>query len=58
MNEAAVALLWELGKLGLQQYLIYARMAGRTAEEINAEFNEARIRFEQRSPEDLLPPPK
>ena len=58
MDPTAAALLWEVGKLGLQQFFLYARMTGKTPEEIRAEFDVASARFDARLVADLQPPPE
>ena len=57
MDPRLAAGLWEIGKLGLQQFLLYARMAGKTSEEIKAEFDASSARFDERPVADLEPPP-
>jgi len=58
MDATVAALLWELGKLSLQQFLLYARLARKSGEEIEAAWQDATIRFEARPAAELQPPPE
>ena len=50
-------IMWEIGKLALQQFLLYARAAGRSKEEIQAAFDESTARMDARPVANLPPPP-
>ena len=58
MDPVLTALLWEVGKAGLQQFLLAARLAGKTSEDIAAEFEASSARMDARPASELPPPPE
>ena len=58
MDPIISAVLWEVAKGSLQQFFIFARQAGKTKEEIDAEWQRSRAAADARPAEDLTPPPQ